>query len=224
VISAGWDGDVRQWRPADLHVWSTLSSAHDDVIYDVAWSPQGFSLITASWDGTVRNWHARDLALFDEFAGHTGRVQRVVWNPAGTHVATLGWDDTVRVWNVNQGEQVAVRHEHMDFIVWVGWTDANVRVLTLDGRLLVWDTESGSLLDVTQDVSADGLPALRTQARGVTFDIDDGGVVRLMRSGGEDAALLGALPGRANAAAWSPDGARLAAAVRNGTITIWKVE
>jgi WD40 repeat protein len=36
--------------------------------------------------------------------------------------------------------------------------------------------------------------------------------------------VIARLPGPANAVAWSPDGARLAVALRNGTVKIWGEE
>ena len=37
----------------------------------------------------------------------------------------------------------------------------------------------------------------------------------------EGGAVIATLPGRANAAAWSPDGGQLAVAARDGTIVVW---
>lgn len=224
LVTAGFDGTVRGWNPASGTQSWIIENAHDDVIYDVDWNPQGFTVATASWDGTVRNWRARDQQLEGEFAAHTGRVQCVVWNPGGTAAATLGWDDTLRVWDVVQDTETAVQPAHMDYIVWLGWQGDDLHAVTLDGRRLVWDAVTGALLAVEHGISADDLPVLRAHPGGKTFEIDAGGTLRIIApQGDEPSQVLGALPGLVNAAAWHPDGTRIAVAVRNGTITIWIV-
>lgn len=225
LVTTGFDRTVRGWNPASGTPSWIVENAHDDVIYDVDWNPQGFTVATASWDGTVRNWRVRDQQLEGAFTAHTGRVQRVVWNPQGTAAATLGWDDTVRVWDVTQSAEVAVQQAHMDFIVWLDWHGNDVSAVTLDGRQLVWDTVTGTLVAAEQGIDRDGLPAPRTHPSGNTFDIDQGGTLCITAAQGNSTAqVIGTLPGLVNAAAWSPDGTRIAAAMRNGTITIWTVE
>lgn len=229
--TGGFDGALRVWNPDNWTQGWVIPDAHGDTIYGVDWNPQGLSVTSASWDGTVRSWYIRDRAMVGEFsaethpgAAHTGRVQRVAWNPDGARIASLGWDDTVRVRDISQPDAVIAQPEHMDFIVWVGWSGDELHALTLDGRVLVWDSVTGALIRAEQGISPDGQPpTLRTSSAGLTFDIDEGGVVRLMRGGDGSAEVLGTLPGRANAAAWNADGSRLAVAVRNGTVAVWKV-
>jgi Tol biopolymer transport system component len=40
----------------------------------------------------------------------------------------------------------------------------------------------------------------------------------------ESGELIAVLPGLADAAAWSPDGTRIAVALRNGTIKLWSTD
>lgn len=225
LVTAGQDGSLRGWSPSAWAQSWVIENAHDDPIYDVDWSPQGFTIASAGWDGMVRNWTVRGQQMVGSHDNHTGRVHRVVWNPLGTQIATLGWDDTVRLWDVTQSDQSVARHDHMDFIVWLGWDEDGLQAITLDGRRLVWDTGSGALVSVMQNVGTDDLPEPDATSNGKKVTLDAGGIVQIWDA---DADLSGealmTLPGRANAAVWSPDGTQLAVAVRNGTITLWTEE
>jgi WD40 repeat protein len=55
-----------------------------------------------------------------------------------------------------------------------------------------------------------------------TLTRDNSGVVRILDAASGD--VIAQLPGYANAAAWSPDGASVAVAMANGTVQIWKAE
>ncbi len=220
IATAGRDGRLRLWRD-DLTPVLDIP-AHGDVIYDLAWNPVDGTLATASWDD-VGVWSAADGRPLHTLTGVDRRVYHVAWNPDGTVMATVNWDSTVRLWDVAAETVIASQPEHMDVIVWVGWDHDEVRAATLDGRLLIWQVPSGRWIGGGTVETDAGLPSLATNASGTrTFAIDAGGTVRIMgRTDGGGALIIATLPGRSDAAAWSPDGTQIAVAQRNGTITIW---
>ena len=223
LASSGRDGRVRVWD-AMLTPLLTIA-AHDDVIYDLAWNPQQDTIATASWDGSVGVWSGLDgSARYD--LRKASRVHKLAWSPDGTRVAALGWDDTVRLWDVAAENLAGGQPEHMDVITHLDWDDDGLRVTTLDGLLLVWQVPPGVWMwgDVAPVDSA-GPPSTAANATGTrAYEIDAGGVVRITDNGGDEAVIIAALPGRANAAAWSPDGIQLSVSVRNGTVVIWGEE
>lgn len=225
LFSAGRDGTVRQWYLETGEPAWTIQ-AHDDAIYDLAWSPQGFTFATASFDGTVRNWYARDRALVGAYTAHRGRVHHLAWNPAGTALATLGWDDTVRVWDVTRDEQAAVQEEHLDWIRAVQWMadDNPLCALAPRGWTVCWDSESGAWRDaLLTALPGLSLPSVPSPDGTQQATIDAGGVVRILDAATGE--VLHELPGRANAVAWDSSGARLAVALRNGTVrVVWVQE
>lgn len=225
LISAGFDGTLRAWNITEGALLWTLD-ASDDVIYDADWQPDGFTIATASWDGNVTNWTVRDGEAVGVYA-HTRRAHRAAWHPTRPLLASLGWDDTVRVWSMDRDVPHTARDEHMDFISGVWWIandagEQSVMVQTLDGRLLSFDPASGDLLGA-QLSDGVALPPRWLSADGAYFvAVDDAGIVTI-----EDVAtetVIATLPGRYNAASWSPDGVALVAAARNGTVQVWTLD
>ena len=219
IASAGRNGQIKWWE-TDGSLKDTMD-VHSDVIYDIDPKPDTLLLGTASWDGTATHWHLYPLPeVLHVMRTHTGRVHRAAWRPDGSRLATLGWDDTVRMWDPNAIE-LAAQHEHMDFIVALAWSDdgANVIDVTLDGRAHIWDVESGELLETVTGRSEGPSRFAESPDWSRRAEIDDGGIVRIVDAASGD--VIMELPGRANAVSWSPDGSRLAVAVRNGTIKIW---
>jgi len=219
LVSAGWDGTIRAWNLLDFsEAWVFQAGA--DVIDDVAWNPGGMTFATAGWDGSVRLWYTRDMREGGRFDEHTGPVHDLAWNPDGTALVSLGWDDTAMIWEVSRGRPGTRWDQFMGWVGAVGWTaDGHVTSASLDRRLRTWDPATGDLIELVPGTMAPvSLPAASPDgAREV--DIDEEGIVRVTAA--DTGAVIATLPGRANAAAWSPAGDHLAVAARDGTIVVW---
>jgi hypothetical protein len=80
-------------------------TGHTDVVYAVAFSPDGSLLATASFDQTARLWDvATGQPHGTPLTGYTRGVFGVAFSPDGSLLATAGEDATVRLWDVATGQ------------------------------------------------------------------------------------------------------------------------
>ncbi|PWN30873.1 WD40 repeat-like protein [Jaminaea rosea] len=118
LASAGDDGTVMLWGLTDRPVAATFGEQPDDgeasfekehwrlirmirvspqEIYDMAWSPNGESLIVGGTDFVARIVNAHDGSVTRELSDHTHYVQGVAWDPLNDYLATQSSDRSVHV-------------------------------------------------------------------------------------------------------------------------------
>lgn len=224
ILTASVAGALRVWDAPSGRLLREMALA-SGALADAAWSPLG-GLVATTWR-LGSGMGALDLypAALDtseplgHMAGNFG--DRLSWSPQGDQVAVIGWDTMLSVWSALACAPKQYRFEHTDWIEAVGWSadGRSVTGVSGDGLARVWDAASGALLGTSlfapveaarEAVSPDGTRRALAGDDGVTVTETDSGKV------------IARLPGAANAVAWSADGARLAVALRNGTIKVWE--
>ena len=71
---------------------------HTEIVFAVAWSPNGKEIATASADHTVKVWDEQSGTLICTYFGHSSEVYTLAWSPNGQEIASGGNDSTVQVW------------------------------------------------------------------------------------------------------------------------------
>ena len=77
---------------------------HTDVVYGVAWTPDGKRLVSASGDKTLRLWNARTGAMLRLMKDHADSVYGVACSPDGTRILSTGVDRSMKVWDAVTGK------------------------------------------------------------------------------------------------------------------------
>ncbi|MBI2808329.1 MAG: hypothetical protein HYX68_25355 [Planctomycetes bacterium] len=88
-------GDLRFYATADWRLLGVLRG-HDDVVFSVAFSPDGKELASASFDQSVRLWNVQTLAVFHEYRNHSDFVYAVAFSPDGKKLVSASKDRTVQ--------------------------------------------------------------------------------------------------------------------------------
>ena len=137
-IITSCDHIARVWSTNGLQRFPVL--AHEDVVLNAEYSPDGRILLSSSLDGTVKLWRADTLLPVEvnPIFRHGERVRHGAFSPEGRRVLIAGNEGTVVVWDLSGQSPPPPR------IRAVASGDGR-RLMTLDGNeLTVTDEMSGN--------------------------------------------------------------------------------
>ena len=197
---------------------------HQDMVWDVSWSPDGRRLATASGDRTARIWDTdggNELAILE---GHQDWVRSVTWSPDSQCLATASNDRTVRIWDAAHGTELAALYGHQGWVWGVAWSPDGQRLASASADLTVrvWDVNNANELAV--------LCGHENIVRGVAWSPDGKRIATVSRDSTvriwqvDSAKELAVLHGHQDVVrtvAWSPDGCRLATSSNDRTPPMW---
>jgi WD40 repeat protein len=73
-------------------------------VADLAFSPDGTTLVSASRDQSLIVWDVASQSQLFTLTGHEDAVEAVAFSPDGTVIASGSRDFTIRLWNAETGE------------------------------------------------------------------------------------------------------------------------
>ncbi|ORY32489.1 WD40 repeat-like protein [Rhizoclosmatium globosum] len=92
-------GAEKKWGPFTL-------VGHSGVVYSVAFSPDGKTVVSGSNDKTVKVWSVETGECVKTIVGHSALVNCVVFLPDSKTVVSGSNDKTIKVWSVETGKCV----------------------------------------------------------------------------------------------------------------------
>jgi WD40 repeat protein len=140
VLSAGWDGWIRQWDPGSgdeiggLQVGARPLSA-------CTLTPDGKHWVAGSMDGMVSHWDPATRTLEHTFLAHTRPVSSIRYSPEHTHLATASWDRHVILWEVERDRPGKSLGSHGDIVAGCQFTPDGKRLVSwsYDTVCAVWE-------------------------------------------------------------------------------------
>jgi WD40 repeat protein/serine/threonine protein kinase len=122
------------------------SFAHQDVVADVAFSPDGARILTTSWDKTAKLWDTVSGRLIASFP-HQGSVWHGTFSPDGDRILTASVDNTAKLWDAASGKLIA-SFDHQGAVNAAMFSPNGARILTAsaDNTAKLWDAASGRLI------------------------------------------------------------------------------
>jgi WD40 repeat protein len=142
--TAGTSGEVRIYtvppggRPA-AKPDHTLA-AHQDIILDLAFSPNGRYLASCGYDRLVKLWDVNTGKEVHRLKDHSDAVYSVAFSPDSRLLASASADRAVKVWDVATGNRLLTLAESTDWVYAVAWNPDGERLAAagVDKSIRVW--------------------------------------------------------------------------------------
>lgn len=137
---------------------------HDDIIYDLAFSPDGKLLASCGYDRLIRLWDV-SAAVKKEvrvLKDHSDAVYGLSFSPDGKLLASGAADRAVKVWDVATGTRLYTLGEPTDWVYAVAWSpdSRHLAAAGVDRSIRVWEVSAAGG-KVVHSVFAHEGPVLR---------------------------------------------------------------
>jgi WD40 repeat protein len=138
----GTAGEVRLFSCGlrDLKPEKVLA-AHNDVILDLAFSPDGRLLATAGYDRLIKLWDVTSGKEVRTLKDHSDAVYGVAFGPDGRLLTSAAADRAVKVWDVATGKRLYTLGEATDWLYAVAWSPDGRHLAAggVDKSIRVWE-------------------------------------------------------------------------------------
>jgi eukaryotic-like serine/threonine-protein kinase len=197
---------------------------HSDLLWTVAWSPNGKYIASAGTDRTVQVWNATDGSHIYTYTGHNDTVYGVAWSRDSTQLASASYDKTVQVWHALDGTYPQIYTGHTSWVWSVSWSPDGGRIASGGGDRTVQIWRAADASHVYTYKGHNGFvhavawsPDSRYIASASTDQTvqiwDAGSGMTYYTDQPYNTAPL--------AVAWSPDSSRIAAGHEDKTVQVW---
>ncbi|MGB1253149.1 MAG: WD40 repeat domain-containing protein, partial [Candidatus Promineifilaceae bacterium] len=129
----------------DLDACPVILKGHRNMVWDVAFHPDGNLLASGGADGKIILWDFESKAILKILNQHTDQVTNVSFSPNGKWLVSTSVDHTVMIWDVADRSLVSVLEGHTQQVVQATFdlTSRYVISASFDKTARIWDIITG---------------------------------------------------------------------------------
>ncbi len=122
----------------------TLRS-HKNLIYSVAFSPNGEILASGSDDKTIKLWRVQDGEEIITLSGHNNSVYTVAFSPDGEILASSSHDRTIKLWRMKDGQEIRTLAGHSNSVYCTAFSPDGdiIASSSWDKNIKIWRVKDG---------------------------------------------------------------------------------
>ena len=202
----------------------TTLEGHTDLVWSVAFSPNGQTLASGSRDTTIRLWNSNTGNLKRILREHTDEVLSVVFSPDGRTLASGSLDETIGLWNPNNGNLKRTLRGHRGGVSSVVFSPDGQTLASgsWDGTIGLWNPNNGNLKRTLRGHRG-GVSSVVFSPDGQTLASGsiDQTIYLWNPNNGRHIKTLTGHTGEIPRIMFSPDGRTLASGSRDQTVRLW---
>jgi WD40 repeat protein len=158
-------GTVALWKltpDASKSEQQSVTNVSKDLIYALAFSPDGKKFATAGYDRMIRVWDTGTLARTKDsqatelakpeliLKDHSDTIYALSWSPDGTLLASGSADRSIKVWEATTGKRLYTLGDPTDWVYSLAWSPDKKHLAAsgVDKTLRIWeaDKDGGKLM------------------------------------------------------------------------------
>jgi WD40 repeat protein len=192
---------------------------HNNVVYNIHFSPDGELIASASGDKTIKLWK-KDGTFLKTLTGHTDEILSINFSPDGQLMASASRDGIVKLWKLD-GTLLHTLTEHQATVNNVTWSRDGQTLASAsdDGTIKLWKLD-GTLLKTIQDKGPISSVSLSQDGQTIASGSMDG-TVKLWKKDGTFQKSFSAHNGLVVSVNFSPDGEIIASCSQDKTVKLW---
>ncbi|MEE1323966.1 MAG: PEGA domain-containing protein, partial [Bacteroidales bacterium] len=124
-------------------------NGHSDLVYSVAYSPDGTKIISGSRDDNIKIWDANTGQCLKTLEGHAwSSVQSVAYSPDGTKIISGSADGYIKIWAANTGVCLQTLTGHSESVRSVAYSPDGTKIISgsPDKTIKIWNANTGQCL------------------------------------------------------------------------------
>lgn len=142
-------GEVRLFQTSDWKLINVLRG-HEDVVFSLAFTPDGARLATGSFDHAVCLWDVASQQKLKTYTGHSDFVYAVAFSPDGKKLASAGKDRIVNLVETDTGKSLFTFSGMEEDVMAVAFHPGGKMVVSsgFERGIYWWDATTGERIKV----------------------------------------------------------------------------